>query len=68
MGTPWAQVGCWQWNCKVYFAEAVQDFIASGKPVIGICNGFQALVKAGLLPEPDILTRPDISIRNAPAT
>ena len=25
-------------------------FVASGRPVIGICNGFQALVGAGLLP------------------
>ncbi|MCG2769237.1 MAG: phosphoribosylformylglycinamidine synthase I [Chloroflexota bacterium] len=25
-------------------------FIAAGKPVLGICNGFQALVKAGFLP------------------
>ncbi|OQY97548.1 MAG: phosphoribosylformylglycinamidine synthase I [Chloroflexi bacterium UTCFX4] len=34
----------------LYFADAVNEFIASGKPVIGICNGFQALVKAGILP------------------
>jgi phosphoribosylformylglycinamidine synthase len=33
-----------------YFAEEVQRFVESGKPVIGICNGFQALVKAGILP------------------
>jgi phosphoribosylformylglycinamidine synthase len=39
-------------DLKIYFAEAVQAFIASGKPVIGICNGFQALVKSGLLPQP----------------
>jgi phosphoribosylformylglycinamidine synthase len=25
-------------------------FIAAGKPVLGICNGFQALIKAGALP------------------
>ncbi len=25
-------------------------FVAAGKPVIGICNGFQTLVRAGLLP------------------
>lgn len=35
-----------------YFAEQVQAFVAAGKPVIGICNGFQALVKAGILPTP----------------
>ena len=29
---------------------AVQEFAASGKLVIGICNGFQVLCEAGLLP------------------
>ena len=33
-----------------YFKEAISAFVDSGKPVIGICNGFQALVKAGILP------------------
>lgn len=37
-------------DLKVYFADAVHDFVMSGKPVIGICNGFQTLVKTGLLP------------------
>ncbi len=32
------------------FYELLDHFITSGKPVIGICNGFQALVKAGVLP------------------
>ncbi len=39
-------------DLKVYFAEAVRSFVDELKPVIGICNGFQALVKAGLLPAP----------------
>lgn len=30
--------------------EPLQRFVADGRPVIGICNGFQVLVKAGLLP------------------
>src|SRR5580698_10507490 len=30
--------------------EAVQAFARSGGPVIGICNGFQVLTEAGLLP------------------
>lgn len=29
---------------------AIRAFVAAGKPIIGICNGFQVLVKAGLLP------------------
>jgi phosphoribosylformylglycinamidine synthase subunit PurQ / glutaminase len=30
--------------------EAVNDFARSGGPVVGICNGFQVLTEAGLLP------------------
>jgi phosphoribosylformylglycinamidine synthase subunit PurQ / glutaminase len=30
--------------------DAVHDFAASGGPVLGICNGFQILCEAGLLP------------------
>ena len=30
--------------------DAIQKFIEQGKLVLGICNGFQVLVKAGLLP------------------
>jgi phosphoribosylformylglycinamidine synthase I len=35
-----------------YFLAQVSNFVAAGKPVIGICNGFQALVKSGILPDP----------------
>ena len=42
------------WANDLYhsFREALDRFIADGKPVLGICNGFQALVKAGYLPGP----------------
>src|SRR5262249_35479035 len=30
--------------------EAVRGFAAEGGPVVGICNGFQVLTEAGLLP------------------
>ena len=38
-------------DLNTYFMEEVRSFVESGKPVIGICNGFQALVKAGILPD-----------------
>ncbi len=37
-------------DLNTYFMEEVRHFVESGKPVIGICNGFQALVKAAILP------------------
>jgi phosphoribosylformylglycinamidine synthase subunit PurQ / glutaminase len=37
-------------DMQTYFTGEIQQFVLSGKPVIGICNGFQALVKAGILP------------------
>lgn len=35
---------------KHFLGDALQGFIAEGKPVIGICNGFQTLVEYGILP------------------
>jgi phosphoribosylformylglycinamidine synthase len=35
-------------RCKL--ADDLRKFIADGKLIIGICNGFQILVKSGLLP------------------
>jgi phosphoribosylformylglycinamidine synthase len=40
----------WALDLNTYFNEEVHAFVESGKPVIGICNGFQALVKSGILP------------------
>jgi phosphoribosylformylglycinamidine synthase I len=31
-------------------AEPLNQFVAAGKLVLGICNGFQVMIKAGLLP------------------
>jgi len=37
-------------DIAAFFKDEVSRFVDEGKPVIGICNGFQTLVKAGLLP------------------
>jgi phosphoribosylformylglycinamidine synthase len=39
-----------------HLAEPVKKFIDDGKLVLGICNGFQVLVKAGILPGNDSIT------------
>jgi phosphoribosylformylglycinamidine synthase len=33
-----------------HLSEQMQQFVDDGKPVIGICNGFQVLARTGLLP------------------
>jgi phosphoribosylformylglycinamidine synthase I len=40
----------WAVALRHRLGEQLHLFVASGRPVIGICNGFQALVKSGLLP------------------
>jgi phosphoribosylformylglycinamidine synthase I len=35
-----------------HLGEPLRKFVEAGKPVIGICNGFQVLVKTNLLPGP----------------
>lgn len=35
---------------KYRLREPIEQFVAEGKLIIGICNGFQVIVKAGLLP------------------
>jgi phosphoribosylformylglycinamidine synthase len=37
-------------DLNTYFIEEINQFVNSGKPVLGICNGFQALIKSGILP------------------
>ncbi len=40
----------WAKEIKYRLGGQVKRFVEEGKPVLGICNGFQVLVKAGLLP------------------
>ncbi|MEY4530702.1 MAG: phosphoribosylformylglycinamidine synthase subunit PurL, partial [Deinococcota bacterium] len=40
----------WALALREGLGEQLENFVSSGKPVLGICNGFQTLVKAGVLP------------------
>jgi phosphoribosylformylglycinamidine synthase len=40
----------WALNLRHRLNEDIQAFVKDGRPVMGICNGFQTLVKAGVLP------------------
>ncbi len=43
----------WALDLRHRLGDEMARFVADGRPVLGICNGFQALVKAGLLPGDD---------------
>jgi len=45
-----------------HLADTVRKFIDDGKLVLGICNGFQVLVKAGILPGIDGSRQEDVTI------
>ncbi|RSK37269.1 phosphoribosylformylglycinamidine synthase subunit PurQ [Hymenobacter metallilatus] len=42
--------------------DDIKQFIASGKHVMGICNGFQVLVKLGLLPDLSGTVTPEVTL------
>ena len=50
---------------RTWFADELAAFVDAGKPVLGICNGFQVLVKAGLLPGPAAAPRQVTLTENA---
>ncbi len=37
-------------DLRLFLSDALRDFVSAGKLILGICNGFQVLVKTGLLP------------------
>jgi phosphoribosylformylglycinamidine synthase len=45
-----------------HLSEPVRQFIDDGKLVLGICNGFQVLVKAGILPGGNGFRQADVTI------
>ncbi len=54
-------------DLNAYFVDEINQFVNAGKPVIGICNGFQALVKSGILPG-DGLENREQRVENSAAT
>lgn len=40
----------WSLDLRHALGPSLSRFMHSGRPILGICNGFQVLVKAGLLP------------------
>jgi phosphoribosylformylglycinamidine synthase len=49
----------WALDLRYRLGEHMNRFITAGRPVLGICNGFQALVKAGLLPGAEAFIQED---------
>ena len=49
---------------KTHIGQQLKEFVAEGKLVLGICNGFQALVNLGLLPG----VMPDVGLRSVALT
>lgn len=40
----------WGRRLQAFLKEDLKTFVESKKPILGVCNGFQALIEAGLLP------------------
>jgi phosphoribosylformylglycinamidine synthase len=40
----------WSLDLREQFGDSLTRFVNEGRPVLGICNGFQTLVKTGILP------------------
>lgn len=47
---------------KSTFRRQFEDFVKSGKPVLGVCNGFQVLVKLGALPNLGLAFQQDATL------
>ncbi len=50
---------------KFKLTEPIEQFVRDGKLIMGICNGFQALVKLGLLPVPDFSQRVTLTVNDS---
>jgi phosphoribosylformylglycinamidine synthase subunit PurQ / glutaminase len=50
---------------KFRLREQLADFTKADKLILGICNGFQVMVKMGLLPEPDFHQRVSLTTNDS---
>lgn len=50
---------------KFRLREPLEQFVKDGKLILGICNGFQILVKMGLLPLPDFRQRVSLTTNDS---
>ena len=57
--TTWARAPSWPTNLTQTLSEPLRRFVERGGLVLGICNGFQILVKTGLLPGLSYAPRPE---------
>jgi phosphoribosylformylglycinamidine synthase len=55
----------WASKIKSSLLHDLQKFVEEGKPILGICNGFQVLVESGLLPGIDGVSEyPQVALSN----
>jgi phosphoribosylformylglycinamidine synthase len=58
----------WAKECEYRIGPELERFVDEGRPVLGICNGFQLLVEAGFLPGFDGKSKyPEAALANNPA-
>ena len=49
---------------RIGLGDKLQRFIEKDGLVLGVCNGFQILIKTGILPGPQISNRPKVTLTN----
>lgn len=49
---------------RLKLGSDIEKFISNGRLILGICNGFQTLVKAGILPGPSYTPQPKMTLTN----
>lgn len=52
----------WAKRIQAFLGEDIKMFAEARKPILGICNGFQVLVEAGLLPDLNFTDAPRLTL------